>query len=457
MVLPLLVTVAATFVRASSTGVGQAGFSITADCRDPRASILKSVFRIRHPSRSAPGVSVLLEVVDVNGSVLASLLREEITEARWRLSPRADGVSEVIVSAPVSPQGAGIVDSLERSATAFGLRASLIARPSADASTSKNSLTLHWGYPAGVERGQTMPVSTMAWNHGGKTRTIAIDTPRSPCDNGWPMLLRGNQGQWRALGAGDSATVSVDVLVPSSIPHGKPNESLISIRDGQSGESTAQHRWLFIFDTMPPVITSLRVLAFPKGAMAIQAIVADRHSGVGSSGTVASISTDGGRHWQLKVLRAIRDEFGRATIFEGVCDTLPRSEAVLLRIAVTDVAGSRTTALPSDVAAFVMPERARLLLEGEPLVERGYGSLAFDVESFASNPADSETGQVVSLPNSLADHKAALDYRAAAMRRWRSLIEAAEVKRVPPRHAVVTRRSRVVAGARDDEVSVTWP
>jgi hypothetical protein len=168
---------------------------------------------------------------------------------------------------------------------------------------------------------------------------------------------------------------------PQKIDEGSFLETRLSLVDVESNRVFQQHEWFQVFDTEKPIVSNYKVVLLNDNTMAIQALVADKGSGVPqATGVSTEFSVDGGKTWAKKAHNYKVGNFVRPTLFETVIGPFTSGTKVLVRFTAMDTYGNSQTIIPDDASAFSAPNTAELLLQQSYIFPRTQQNPLFDLE-----------------------------------------------------------------------------
>ena len=149
----------------------------------------------------------------------------------------------------------------------------------------------------------------------------------------------------------------------------------------EDGQVYRQHEWFQVFDQIPPEVSNYRAIALPDHTLAIQALVADRHSGVlEATGVTTQFSVDDGKTWAVKAHNYKVGNFIQPTLFETVLGPFAPGTKVQIRITAKDTAGNAQTIIPNDASAFRAPQGSERLIQLAYIFPRTKANPIFEVE-----------------------------------------------------------------------------
>jgi hypothetical protein len=158
-------------------------------------------------------------------------------------------------------------------------------------------------------------------------------------------------------------------------------EARLSLVNESDGTLFGQHEWFQVYDTEPPQVTNYRMVLTDDHRIAIQALVADKGSGVlEATGVKTEFSVDGGKTWAAKAHNYKTGNFVRPTLFETVLGPFAPGTVVQTRFSAMDTAGNIETVIPSDAVGFEAPPNAPQLLEQAYLFPRTQSNPIFDLD-----------------------------------------------------------------------------
>jgi hypothetical protein len=242
-----------------------------------------------------------------------------------------------------------VVDSLLQSEDRFAIRV-IVETAGSDADESDNMSTRDFG----------------AWTkmlpNAEFSTSVAFVIPVSTSAMRLATDLKGPQVQWLSDST-DVISTTPDTVYRKTIhlrtldmlPHGSVLMARLTLLDSATGKMISQYERFAAFDTVPPVISSYRMLLFHDGQVAIQVQVGDQHSGVSARGVTTLLSSDGGRSWRRVVHRAIEDDFGRPAIFEAYAGLVPNDSSLLVAIQAQDLVGNWGNVIPDDATVWRVP------------------------------------------------------------------------------------------------------
>lgn len=121
-------------------------------------------------------------------------------------------------------------------------------------------------------------------------------------------------------------------------------------------------RWA-AYDTLPPQLTSYRVVLLPDSRLAIQVRALDVTSGLDERAVSTVFSVDGGKTWNRKRHRMLDDFSDQPSVFEASIGPLERRTLVLVGVEAADRVGNATSGVPEFAAVLAAPAGAEAAFE----------------------------------------------------------------------------------------------
>lgn len=197
---------------------------------------------------------------------------------------------------------------------------------------------------------------------------------------GWRLEGRPEENQSVVLSPGQSVRGTLLLKSPSNLKQGDFLETRIALVE-EDGRVYRQHEWFQVHDQIPPEVSNYRAIMLPDHTIAIQALVADRHSGVlEATGVTTEFSVDEGKTWAEKAHNYKVGNFVQPTLFETVIGPFAPNTKVQVRFTAKDTAGNAQTIIPSDVSAFRAPSGSEKLIQLAYVFPRTKANPIFEVE-----------------------------------------------------------------------------
>jgi hypothetical protein len=273
-----------------------------------------------------------------------------------------------------------LIDRNDLTHTQYGVMAT-IEPLQADADPFNNRKCKTWNVPFRVSREATNVFNFAIANHETepkkfKWRFVHTDLPR-----GWEISGAPDDGKEFTLAPGASAHGTLLLRAPTEINQGSFLESRIALVEAETGKVYRQHEWFQVFDEIPPELSNYRAILLPDHTIAIQALVADRHSGVlEATGVTTQFSVDDGKTWARKAHNYKVGNFVNPTLFETVLGPFAPDTRVQVRITALDTAGNAQTLIPTDATAFKAPAGSEKLIQMAYIFPRTQANPIFEVE-----------------------------------------------------------------------------
>jgi len=344
--------------------------------------------------------NISVDVVDVDSRVLLHLTPPEGEEVVQVPPASMGGLQGKIIRMKASWELNGLIDRFDLAHIQYGVMAT-VEPIGPDDNLANNRKTKTWNNMSRVVPGGTTIFNYSFINAESSPLSLVLRLERNRLPDGW-VLHDSNEGHGDiTLQPGEKITGTVILTVPNAgIANGAFSEARITLLDQKLGKVYRQHEWFEIYDTVPPTISNYRAVLLKDHTIAIQALVADQHSGVlEATGVSTQFSVDGGKTWAVKAHNYKTGNFVRPTLFETVIGPFPAGTNVMLRFAARDTAGNAAAIIPADSSAFLAPAGAEQLLQMAYIFPRTKPNPLFEVEelrAFAEAVKGAEaTGQDV--------------------------------------------------------------
>ncbi len=267
---------------------------------------------------------------------------------------------------PYSARMEQVVDSLKSLGRGYTLRGRVVTTARDSDLTNNTSSTYSLGGSA-VHPGGPSTLPYAFENRATRPLLVRWHISGSTLPFGWSATGLPNTTQpfiWRP---GEVVGGGVTVMLPRRVARGESWALLISIVDAHTGAVLDQSEWYPIFDTIPPVVTEIRVLLIPDGKVAVELAVDDEASSVNCASVrgflvrpASDVVHEGRAHCRSLML-------GRPTLVELLLSTSAHEDGTSIRLVVKDLAGNIATAPPLTTSAYTTPRQAaRLLAVGSP-------------------------------------------------------------------------------------------
>ncbi|MHB0955688.1 MAG: hypothetical protein ACYC0X_04845 [Pirellulaceae bacterium] len=323
---------------------------------------------------------LFVDVLDKTGKVLLHL--EPPDEFKIIRVPAFEkgGREGKIVRMKASWELNTMIDRFDLTRTQYGVRAT-IETTEGEVNWKDNSKVKEWNIPFRVE-----PSHANVFNYS------FVNTSDRPVKVRWMWESTETPPNWKIEGIpegkeafefepGKPVQGSLLLRAPDVIEEGSFLETRLSLIDDQSGKVIGQHEWFQVYDTVPPDVTNYRAVLLDDKSLAIQALVADKGSGVlEATGVSTEFSVDGGRTWARKAHNYKVGNFVRPTLFETVLGPFSDGTKVQVRFTAKDTAGNAQTVIPDDASAFRAPKNAEKLLQNAYVFPRTQRNPIFELE-----------------------------------------------------------------------------
>lgn len=320
-----------------------------------------------------------VDIVDAEGRVLLSLTApagQEIISV-----PAADdgGRQGRVLRMQASWELNGLIDRFDIADTQYGVMAT-IEPIGEDADLSNNRKTKTWHNIQRVTPGGVTTFNYVFRNFERETRSFAVRLETSDLPNGWHVTNR-ERTRRVTLSPGETFSGTLELSVPDNLENGAFAEIRLALADPATGRVYRQHEWFEVYDVTPPEISNYRAIMLADHTIAIQALVADQHSGVmEATGVSTEYSVDGGRTWARKAHNYKTGNFVRPTLFETVLGPFPPGTEVWLRMSARDTAGNASMVIPDDATAYLAPAGAEQLVQLAYIFPRTQANPIFEIE-----------------------------------------------------------------------------
>jgi hypothetical protein len=273
-----------------------------------------------------------------------------------------------------------LIDRFDRSRTRYGVKAT-IETIGPDANWSDNAKVKEWNLPYGVRPGAMSVFNYVFTNTDARPHRVQWQVDQTDPPPGWQVEGIPDIRAAFEMAPGQKRTGTLSLKTPVTIVEGAFLETRLALIDVETRRVIQQHEWFQIYDTIQPTVTNYRAVLLADHTLAIQALVADQHSGVlEATGVSTQFSVDGGKTWSGKTHGYKVGNFVRPTLFEAVLGPFAPGTKVLVRLMAVDTAGNAQTAIPADAAAFRAPPTAELLIQQAYVFPRTRANPVFELE-----------------------------------------------------------------------------
>ena len=328
-----------------------------------------------------PGIGrVHVTVVDAEGAPLLDLRPpEEMSEIRIPAYEQGGREGKIIRMA-ASWELNALIDRFDRTRTRYGVVAT-VDTVGDDADWSDNRKIKEWNIPYRVRPGEVNVFNYTFRNTAGAASRVRWRIDQSAPPDGWRVEGLPHGGTTFVMAPGQAIGGVLLLRAPAQIAEGAFLETRLALVAEDSGKVLQQHEWFQVYDTEPPGVTNYRAVLLQDHTVAIQALVADKSSGVlEATGVSTEFSADNGRTWAVKSHNYKVGNFIRPTLFETVLGPFAPNTRVLVRFTALDTAGNAQSIIPADASAFVAPPLAERLIQQAYVFPRTQQNPVFDLE-----------------------------------------------------------------------------
>jgi hypothetical protein len=329
---------------------------------------------------SDPGEGrVYVDVLDERGKLLLHLDPPE-DQAKIRV-PAADrgGREGKVLRMKAHRDLNTLIDSYDRTRTRYDVRAT-VETVGPDKNPFDNVKVKSFNIPFAVRPGFLNVYNYIYKNQRDKEVQVKWQFEHTPYPPGWEIKGAPVSREPFGLKPGQEIVGHLTMLAPDKIEENAFLEARLSLVDVASGQPLQQHEWFQVYDTEPPHVSNYRLVLTADHHVAIQALVADRGSGVlEATGVVTEFSTNGGRTWAGAAHNYKNGNFVQPTLFEAVIGPFAPGTKVQLRFRARDTAGNSQTVIPDDATGLEAPPAATKLLQRTYPLPRTQPSPLFDL------------------------------------------------------------------------------
>jgi hypothetical protein len=336
--------------------------------------------RVRNLGTSPGDGRVFVDVLDETGKILLHL--EPPDDQKIVHLPAVDmgGREGKILRMKASWELNALIDSYDQTRTRYDVKAT-VETVGADKNPFDNSKVKSWNIPFRVDPGMLKVYNYIFKNHLPTPVTLRWVFEHTPYPAGWEIKGVPSAPDPFTLTGGQEIRGALTMLAPNKIEEGAFLEARLSLANAADGTVFEQHEWFQVYDTEPPQVSNYRVVLTDDHRVAIQALVADKGSGVlEATGVRTEFSVDGGRTWAAKAHNYKTGNFVRPTLFETVLGPFAPGTVVQTRFTALDTAGNATTVIPNDASGFEAPPNATQLIEQAYLFPRTQPNPIFDLD-----------------------------------------------------------------------------
>lgn len=310
--------------------------------------------RVRNLGTDAGEGRVFVDVFDESGARLLHL--EPPDELKVIRVPAAEqgGREGKILRMKASRELNNVIDQFDRADLRYDVQAT-VETIGPDANPFDNTKTKSWNIPFRVRPSLLNVYNYRFKNHSDTAVSVVWRFEHTPNPQGWNIEgLPQDQATSFVLSPGQEIRGSLMMKAPAAIAHGAFSESRLSLVETGTGKVYQQREWFQVFDTIPPTVSNYRLVITNDHRVAIQALVADRESGVlEATGVTTQYSSDSGLTWSTRPHNYKTGNFVRPTLFEAILGPFAPNTRLQLRFTARDTGGNWTGVIPADAAGFV--------------------------------------------------------------------------------------------------------
>jgi hypothetical protein len=336
--------------------------------------------RVQNYGEEAGTGKVYVDVLDEFGNGLLHL--EPPDEMKLIRVPAYDrgGKEGKIIRMKASWELNALIDQFDRSKRRYGVKAT-IETTGEDKNWLDNAKIKEWNIPFKLQPGFMNVYNYVFKNTTEKTITAKWLFDHSDYPQGISIKNLPSGRKTIQLPPGGEIKGTLFLQAPARMEEGAFLEARLSLVNTETNRIFQQHEWFQVFDTEKPVVTNYRAVLLQNHTIAIQALVADKGSGVlEATGVTTEFSVDGGKTWAVKAHNYKVGNFVRPTLFETVLGPFAPETKVLVRFTAMDTYGNAQTIIPADASAFIAPPNAELLLQQAYIFPRTSQNMVFELE-----------------------------------------------------------------------------
>lgn len=323
---------------------------------------------------------ISVHVVDATGKILLTLTPPEGQEILRVPARSKGGLQGKVIRMKANWELNALIDRNDLTRTQYGVMAT-VETIGKDANLFDNRKCKTWNVPFRVRPETTNVFNYSFVNHEAESKTLRWKLDRTELPEGWILEGAPDEKLTIELKPGESVNGTMMLRAPHAIKQGEYLESRIALVDTKSDMVYRQHEWFQVFDEIPPEISNYRAISLADGTIAIQALVADRHSGVlEATGVSTQFSVDDGKTWAQKSHNYKVGNFITPTLFETVLGPFVKGTKIQVRMTAKDTAGNAQAIIPSDASVFRAPTGAEKLIQLAYIFPRTKANPIFEVE-----------------------------------------------------------------------------
>lgn len=323
---------------------------------------------------------VSVEILDETGKVLLHL--DPPDDQKQIRVPAKDrgGLDGKVLRMKASWELNTLIDRFDITRTRYHVMATVVTEGK-DFNLLDNRKVKSWNAPTRVKPNHVNVYNYVFKNYQAHSLKYKWLFEHTPYPEGWKIEgvpTDTNEIVWKP---GEEIRGTLLMKAPEKPNEGEFLEGRLSLVNAENNEIILQNEWFQIYDTQPPDISNYRAVLMDDGQIAIQALVADKGSGIlEATGVSTEFSVDGGRTWARKPHNYKVGNFIRPTLFETVIGPFKQNTKVQLRFTALDTAGNAATVIPVDATAFRAPPNANVLLQSAYLFPRTQANPLFEID-----------------------------------------------------------------------------
>ena len=350
------------------------------------AQIEEVEIRVRNLGTEPAEGRVWVDVLDESGKVLLHLEPPDELKVIRLPSYAMGGREGKVLRMNASRELNNLVDRYDHERRRYDVRATVETISAPGVNPFDNSKTKSWNIPFGVQPGFRNTYNYIFTNHERESVEVHWLFEHTPYPRDWKIEGVPTSDAPFTLRPGETLRGSLWLDAPNDINEGAFVEARLSLVRTSTRTAFAQREWFQVYDTQPPTVSDYRLVLTHDHRIAIQALVADRGSGVlEATGVTTEYSTDGGRTWARKAHNYKTGNFVIPTLFEVVLGPFAPETDIQLRFTAKDTAGNTVSYIPDDAVALVAPPESEKLIDFAYVFPRTEPNPVFALEPGASN------------------------------------------------------------------------
>jgi hypothetical protein len=319
--------------------------------------------RVRNLGSDAGEGRVYVDVLDEYGKVLLHLDPPDEQKIVRVPALTRGGLEGKIIRMKANWQLNTLIDRFDRARIRYNVRGT-VETIGKDSDPFDNIKVKSWNIPFRVRPGFTNFYNYVYKNNSDQPVEVRWMYEHTPYPAGWRIEGVPQDTSNFVLKPGQQIQGTLSMKAPEQIDEGAFVEARLSLVEVKTGLAYQQNEWFQVYDTRSPHVSNYRVVLTDDHRVGIQALVADKESGVlEATGVLTEYSVDGGKTWSARAHNYTVGNFVKPTMFETVIGPFAPGTVVQLRFSASDTAGNIQAVIPDDAVAVVVPPNARELLE----------------------------------------------------------------------------------------------